>query len=119
MGQREGRTHLDIPSYQVGRLFVRLQGNVDGGERTAGHLLHLSQQLLGSREEDDEEHGRGQGALKTSLKLSLTPMGFMSTDRTVCLNTSDGFKGLVHAKLQCKARTTFKEQKKRSIVIIQ
>lgn len=46
---RKGCAHLDVSSYQVGRLFVCLQGDVDGGERPAGHLLHLSQQLLGRR----------------------------------------------------------------------
>lgn len=45
--KKKGCAHLDVSSYQVRWLFVRLQGDIDGGERPAGHLLHLSQQLLG------------------------------------------------------------------------
>ena len=51
----EGWTHLDVSSYQVRRLLVRLQGYVDGGKRPAGHLLHLPQQLLGKTKGDEHE----------------------------------------------------------------
>ncbi len=43
---RKGCAHLDVSSYQIRWLLVRLQGDVDGGKRPAGHLLHLPQQLL-------------------------------------------------------------------------
>lgn len=49
MLREKGYAHLDVSSNQVGGLLVRLQGDVDGGERPAGHLLHLSQQLLWKR----------------------------------------------------------------------
>lgn len=52
---RKGCAHLDVASYQVRWLLVRLQGDVDGGERPAGHLLHLPQQLLGRRRKKREE----------------------------------------------------------------
>lgn len=46
IASRKSCAHLDVSSYQVRRLLVSLQSDVDGGERPARHLLHLPQQLL-------------------------------------------------------------------------
>lgn len=50
---RKGCAHLDVSSYEVRRLLLSLQGDVDGGKRPAGHLLHLPQQLLRKRKESN------------------------------------------------------------------
>lgn len=42
----KGHANLHVSTNQVWRLVFRLQGDVDGGERSAGHLLHFSQELL-------------------------------------------------------------------------
>lgn len=65
-------SHLDVSSYQVRWLLVCLQGHVDGGERPAGHLLHLPQQLLrkGRKEEEESE---GQWQMNTDCLLSIIP----------------------------------------------
>ena len=67
---RKGCAHLHVSSYQVRWLLVRLQGDVDGGEGPAGHLLHLPQQLLGRRRKEEEE-GEGQRQVNTDGLLSI------------------------------------------------
>lgn len=54
-------THLHVPADQVGRLLLSLHGDVDGGEGPAGHLLHLPQQLLRRRGEEQRSGDRLAG----------------------------------------------------------
>lgn len=54
-------THLHVPADQVGRLLLRLHSDVDGGEGPAGHLLHLPQQLLRRRGEEQRSGHRLAG----------------------------------------------------------
>lgn len=66
--------HLDVSSNQVGRLLIRLQGHVDGGEGPTGHLLHLSEQLLrtGTGGEEEQEVSQGQPRSATSARTRLS-----------------------------------------------
>lgn len=70
LGDLWGSAHLHVPSYQVRRLLFRLQGDVDGGERAAGHLLHLPQQLLWRREKkvkmSDQNHINGRSGINVA-----------------------------------------------------
>lgn len=71
LGDLWGSAHLHVPSYQVRRLLFRLQGDVDGGERSAGHLLHLPQQLLWRSEKkvkmsDQQNHISGRSEINVA-----------------------------------------------------